>query len=242
MKRKILGILITTALTGVVPMEADAVPTLQLDIAGGDYNYETESIGTTKDSLLLYALLRPDSSNNLDDTYYISAALTPAVHGPASLGYFRFNGNRVDVTSGMNYGVPPLEANLSSDQDDLQKHGVFPTYFKEFGFQFNSGHRIKSYNSQERAEHGGEIDTDYEPYGSMYFASFEVDRSKLHQAYELHFDLYNSDAKDGDVDVTQFAPFSHDAETVPEPGVLFLMGVGLMGLYLTRMKWHKSRV
>lgn len=241
MKRKILGALFT-ALLGIVPIEAGAVPTLQLDIANGDYDHGTESITTEKDEFLLYALLKPDCSNTLSDTYYISAALTPAVSSPASLGYFMFNGININVTSDMSYGVPPLEANLSPDKGDLPKHGVYPTYFKEFVFQFNSGSRIKAYNSQERAEQGGLIDTAYDPYGPMYFASFAVDRSSLDQDYELHFDLYNSSMKNGDVDVTKFAPFSHDAETVPEPGVLFLMGAGLMGLYLSRLKWQKVRV
>lgn len=237
MKKKITGTLLTLGVLGCIPLEAYAVPTLQLDIAGGGYDYGTETIVTSSDTFTLYALLKPDTKNKLSDTYYISAAITPQVSSPASLGSFVFNGTTVDVTSGMVYGVPPLEEILAFDKGDLPTHGIFPTYFREFEFQFNSANRIASYNSQDRAQDGDAINTDYASNGGLYFASFDLNVASLAPGYELHFDLYNTSLKNGDVDVTKFAPFSHDAETttsVPEPGTLLMMGSGLTALYFSR--------
>ena len=119
-----------------------AIPTLQLDIANGTYDYDTDKIVSSSKAFTLYALLIPNSKNPLSDTYYISAAVTPKVGSlESNLGSFRFNGTTINVTSDMTYGMPPLEdiVNLHGwDKGDLQKHSIFPTHFYEFEFSFNS--------------------------------------------------------------------------------------------------------
>lgn len=219
-----------------------ATPTLQLDIGGGTYDMSTETIVASENPFKLYAYLIPNSSNKLSDYYYISMALTPKLDTPGSLGTVLFNSTTIDVTSDMEYGTPPLETYLgdiaSTDPGDLPGHGIFETYFYEHEFQFSSSQQISKYNTQDRAISGGSIPTSGT---GMYYVVFDIDTTDLDINYNIHFDLYNTSfAKKSttDLDVTKFAPFSHDAESrkVPEPSTLLLLGSGLMALGLIKRR------
>ena len=231
--KKWIGLWIGLTLVPFIPPLAFSYPTLQLDIEGGWYNYTgrlqtEETIVASSYTFDLYALLIPDRSNKLDDWYYISAALVPKTSEPsADLGYFVFDGQTVSVTSDMYYGVPPLEAALGFDAGDLSQHGIFETYFVEFPFQFGND-QISPYDTKDRAVSGGSIPSS--GYG-MYYKVFHVDVSGLQPGYLIHFDLYTKLVKGGDIDVSAFAPLSHDAESrVPEPSTLLLLGGGLLSL------------
>jgi hypothetical protein len=221
-----------------------ATPTLQLDIAGGTYDTSSETI-IGDNSFTLYAYLIPNCSNTLSDYYYISAAVVPKVTPPGgSLGSFSFDGDTVNVTEEMVYGVPPLENIISLqgwDKGDLSKHGIFETYFWEFEFQFDSSDQIRRYNTQDRAETGGSIP---DSGSGMYYVEFSIDTSLLDPNYVIHFDLYNSQLvrRTGDIDITQFAPFSHDAESrsVSEPSTFLLIGAGILGIALFLVIRKKS--
>ena len=80
---------------------AFAVPTLQLDILGGVYDTTTETIVATSDTFTLLAILTPSGGDDintlLNDTYYISSAITPAGrpgYGPRQLRLRRHDRRR----------------------------------------------------------------------------------------------------------------------------------------------------
>lgn len=71
----------------------------------------------------------------------------------------------------------------------------------------------------------------------MHYYDFSFDVTALALAgYQLHFDLYKTGTGNGgtsDLDIVDFAPFSHDAQSgppVPEPATMLLVGSGLIGI------------
>ncbi len=151
----VLGISVFAAAPGF------AVPTLQLDVVGGIYDEETETIvAPSGEEITLVALLTPRPSDDLaemlGDTYFVSAALLPAVEESGDLGSFTFQtgggeAQTVDATGDMAFGVPPGKPLQAFDAKDLSKHGVFETYFSEFSFMFNEDQEAATYNSQDNA-------------------------------------------------------------------------------------------
>jgi len=236
------------AAAALVATRANAVPSLQLDIFGGHYDTTTETIVADSNSFSVYAYLVPASSSLLTDTYYLSMALVPPTSVPGNYGSFTYNSTVMNVTGSMTYGTPPLDtvlAGASYDPGDLPKHGVYPTYFYEQSFKFSSSPQSALYNTAEHAGWGPQTGT------GMYYAKFDINISGLSAGHGIHFDLYNEKLVEKckkntctatDIDVNQFAPFSHDAEgnttPVPEPETyaMLLAGLGLMGFVIRRRR------
>ncbi len=241
---------------------ATAVPTLQLGITGGTYDGATQTIIASSNSFSLYAYLIADSGNPINDIYGLSMAVTPQINTPASLGSFTVDGNIIDVTSGMTYGIPPADATVETtnggDSHDLASHSIFPTYFAETTFSFSALNQSGVFNTADHPSFG--------PQGGsgMYFKKFDIDVTNLDKDYAIHFDLYNtkeikcnskrsyspsnSTCVPGNLEITQFAPFSHDAQSgpggdgggppneTPEPAPMLLLGLGLLGMAWMRRK------
>jgi len=219
---------------------AQALPVFQLDIVGGHYDPTTQTIISGGPVFTLVAIFTPPPGNTqqqinraLAERVYISASVNPGV-GPVdqSLGSFSFNGQTTRATEDMTYGTPPIEhfgADQGADPGDLAPHGIFPTYFTEFAFNFNAANRTTEYNT---ATHTGGLNPD--PNGTAYYRTFAVDTRELDPDYVIHFDLYNERYRNCsrspvpcvDTDVDRFAPFSKDAQSapVPEPASLLLLG------------------
>ena len=239
-----------------------AYPALQIDIQGGTYVGgldETTYCNTT--SCDVYAIAT--ASGNLTDAeilatnYYLSMALVPKTGpAPGSYGSFTVNGTTVDVTADMTYGVPPLEATILqtlTDPGDLPSHGIFETYFAEYMFIFDPLKKINSYDVQADAGNpAGKINAS----GASFYEMVIIDTTNLDSIVSLHFDLYsenlvicsnNPNCVEGDIDINDFAPFSHDGQTggddggggqqeIPEPGLMALFGMGLLGMGVSRTR------
>lgn len=243
-----------------------AIPALQLDIDGGTYDPVSETIITSQQSFNLFAYALPTGNLTADDikgtSYYLAFALTGPDGGPVttggSFGSFTYSLDggltniTVAVTADMTFGTAPLETVLALtgfDSGDLSKHGIYETYFIEVALpSFTDAQTMEEYNT---ADFPGVPASPFLP-GDMFYQTIAVDLTSLLGGYDIHFDLYSSAVVEckknpnctiGDVDVTDFAPFSHDAEStrdnipppppppapVPEPETTWLLGLGLLG-------------
>lgn len=228
MKSLVAGPVFAAALV-LMSAPAMAIPNLQLGIVGATYDTVTETSLANSNAFTLYTFLdKATNSTSVGDTYYLSAALV-RTDGTAiteqsglNLGSFKIGGTTYQVTSDMAFGNPPLETVLDQQPGDLPPHGVFPTYFKELSFKFDSTKRfldldVAGGTNNSNASLATLTSTTDTSNSVMYGKTFAVDVSNLASGYAIHFDLYHSAVKTCaqtnciDLSIDAFAPFSHDA-------------------------------
>ena len=253
---RIAGTLLVLAAFIGMAQRSEAIPVLQLDLIAGRYDPVTETVVAPGGVFELVAILTPGEGATAEDIqallqegYFISVALTPAVPEPGGdLGSFEFEGISYNATSGLNYGNPPVEyihqITQPKDAGDVPPHGIFPTYFAEIGFSFNPLNAALVYNTQD--DPGGLTPS---ADGSAYYASFVGNSRLLSSTYNLHFDLYDQTLARcartqtcEDIDINRFAPFSHDAQTitqVPEPSSAVLLLVA--ATFAAGCRWRFRR-
>ncbi len=211
-----------------------ALPALQLDILGGTYvGGSEESTITTDPQFTLRALLKDTTS---DATYRVSVALLPHLDSepatPPDFGSFVADGVTYDIDD-MLWGTPPADFGVVDPNAGLAPHGVFDAYFLELDAAFDSSRVVSAYNTEDASD---------QPNLDLMYTDFVFDVSELGAGYQLHFDFYqytfdSADTKKKTKTVIRKAPFSHDAATdvtVPEPGIIALLGVGLVGIGAAR--------
>jgi len=200
--KKFLALMLLAMVLGL-NAPAYAYPTLQLGVSNGYYKADNDDTSyATGDLFTLYAILNTTAFDP-STPYYISAALTSLdgkVKTDGDLGYFSFGGNNFDATNDMRLGTP----------SGLATHGIYSTYYKEFEFKFDPANKADAFNVEPTSGTiPGTLTANSN--GAFTYSAFQVDTSHLAQGYAIHFDLYS---KNADGTVSEFAPFSHDAQSV----------------------------
>jgi hypothetical protein len=209
---------------------ANAIPSLQLGPGLGteeDWTYVNGADGTwVTDSNPFKLLATANASKDLGGqggyawrdsgspqwAYLVVSAVPGLDSDPFGITIFNDDGAITVKTSGSELplsGFPP--------------HGPFPTYFEIYEFQFDVGDGVKDIFDTQPGELGS---------GRGFVETFDITVDFMADSVEgLHFDLFT--IKDlgqltDSSQVNRVAPFSHDAQFVPEPGAIVVFSVGLL--------------
>ena len=204
-----------------------ALPSLQLGAGSGNWTYDTGT-GTwvTADNpLQLLATANATKEDGGKGAYawsekgtlqyaYLVVAAVPKTNSSDALDITVQNdgGSLALYTSG--YGAPPV-----SDPNSLADHGIFDSYFEIYEFNFDGALTTIS-NTQPPG--GGS--------GAGFTELFNIAINSLGTGVNaIHFDLFTvagSGRLNGTSLVSAFAPFSHDAQAIPEPGAVAVFAIG----------------
>lgn len=197
-----------------------AVPALQVYSDGASYDVADESWAISGPSFTLQALATNQSISTgfTDGTQaYLSLATMGDVAADASISIFHTESGTAATYSfaDLIFGTPP------DPSGDLASHGIYDTYFAEFGFLLGDSCLACVSDMVDGSESK-----------DGWINNFEISFTGIDM---LHMDLYTQDPNGG---LDLFAPFSHDAYAygVPEAAPLSLLGIGLLGLALVRRR------
>ncbi len=209
---------------------ANAVPDIQLFIEGATYDWGTETWVSSSSSINLYVI----SANDAKTDIIVCMALGPG-DDPSGI-LVDFQGTIVNPDDWV-YGYAPIDNEYENwdGGEDLPQHGIYPAYFAEV---HTGAYDLSQIVGDVQPDENGDY---WDPSTGNGIANkpgqykvFSVDVTGPFTY--VHFDAYTLNL-DGTVD--KFAPFSHDASIIPEPGTVMLMGSGLLGLGLSAIRRRK---
>ena len=199
---------------------AVAVPALQVYSDGASYDIADESWAISGPSFTLQALATNQSNTtgftNVTQAY-LSLATMGDVAADAAISIFHTESGTTATYSfaDLIFGTPP------DASGDLASHGIYDTYFAEFGFLLGDSCLacVSDMVDGSAAKNG-------------WVNNFEISFSGFDM---LHIDLYTLNSSGG---ISLFAPFSHDAyaTSVPEPTPLILLGIGLLAFGIIKRR------
>lgn len=227
-----LRLLFVASIVSLFAATASAIPALQLgpgSVGGWTYDTTTETWVTSSSTFQLLATANAtmgdggngfyawDAAGADDQIAYLVVSAMPKTSGPVDSFNITIDndGASLDlVTSG--FGAPPI-----SDTNSLAPHGIWDTYFEIYEFNFEVADGTTTISDSQPGETG---------MGEGFEERFDIVVNSFIGS-GVHFDLFTMEGDGtlfGNTYVKKFAPWSHDAEMIPEPTAALVFGMGLL--------------
>lgn len=227
-----LRLLFVASIVSLFAATASAIPALQLGPGdpSSDWTYDTttDTWVTSSSSFQLLATANADTmeahgfyawdaAGANDQVAYLVVSAMPKTSGPFDSFDITLKNDGDTLTMvDSGFGAPPL-----SDPHFAVPHGIFDTYFEIYEFNFEVADGTTTIFDSQPGQTG---------MGEGYEETFEI---VVHSfiGSGVHFDLFTMEGDGtlfGNTYIKKFAPWSHDAEMIPEPTAALVFGMGLL--------------